>query len=76
MIRYTVLLNSSVNFIIYCVAGARFRAVLVELLGNVNTVKDSQILMNLVENKNESFTEYCESIRTSDEDVTKQSLVR
>ena len=49
MIRYTVLLNSSVNFIIYCVAGVRFRAVLVELLGNVskNSVKYSHILMDI-----------------------------
>ena len=49
MIRYTVLLNSSVNFIIYCVAAVRFRAVLVELLRNVskNSVKYSHILMDI-----------------------------
>ena len=59
--RYLVLLNSSVNFIIYCFAGATFRKVLCELLKKVWLVK--------IMRAKESITEVSKAMRKMFETV-------
>ena len=52
--RYMAVINSSINFIIYCVAGKQFRGVLVTLLhlksdrNNIAEVSISEAEINIV----------------------------